>query len=115
MPYLESKADRRVLWGTLIGGPVLALWYRSLHAGAEALSVSYAPIVSGRLAWLAERTPALTWLTNLHTPEVVPMGSVASPVPLQEAMPVTTGQVYYYQPGVMEPSATALPVANVVC
>ena len=66
-----SRTGRMALWGTAIGGPILGLWYRSLHAGAEALSVSYAPIVSGRLAWLAERTRVFEWVTALHKPEVV--------------------------------------------
>jgi hypothetical protein len=31
----------------------------------------------GRLAWLAERTPALQWLSNLHVEKAVPVASPA--------------------------------------
>jgi len=69
--YNWNRTARMAFWGTAIGGPVLAIWYRSLHTAAEALTISYRPMVSGRLAWLAELSPATQWLTNLHKPEVV--------------------------------------------
>lgn len=65
------RTVRMAAWGTLIGGPILAVWYRSLHTAMESLSVSYAPVVGTRLAWLAERTPAMSWVADLHKPEVV--------------------------------------------
>ena len=65
------RTIRMAAWGTLIGGPILAVWYRSLHTAMESLSVSYAPVVGTRLAWLAERTPAMSWVADLHKPEVV--------------------------------------------
>jgi len=75
--YNWPRTARMALWGTAIGGPVLAVWYRALHTTAEALSVAYAPVVVGRLAWLAERTPALQWLSNLHVEKAVPVASPA--------------------------------------
>lgn len=52
---------------------------------------------------------------SFYTPETVPMGTSVSPVALQEAAPVPMGQtVYYYQPDVMEPTATALPMGQVL-
>lgn len=62
-------------WGSAICGPLLSLWYRGLHAAAEGLRVSYAPVVSGRIASLLERTPAMQWITELQKPTVVPMTS----------------------------------------
>jgi hypothetical protein len=35
--------------------------------------VSYAPVVSGRVAWLLERAPALQWVTDLHKQTEVPL------------------------------------------
>jgi len=47
---------------------------------------------------------------SFHVPEAVPMGSAAAPVSLQDVGPLPVAQpVYYYQPTVMEPGATALP------
>ena len=69
--YNYMRTVRMAAWGTLIGGPILAVWYRSLHTAMESLSVSYAPVVGTRLAWLAERTPAMSWVADLHKPEVV--------------------------------------------
>lgn len=69
--YNFMRTARMAVWGTLIGGPVLAVWYRTLNAFGEALSVSYAPVVGGRLAWLAERTPAMSWLADLHVEKSV--------------------------------------------
>lgn len=51
--------------------------------------------------------------SSFYSPEVVPMGTAVSPVTLQEAAPAV-GQVYYYQPSVMEPSASALPMGLAV-
>ena len=64
--YNLARTLRMAIFGTFVGGPILATWYRALHTTAESLSISYAPIVQGRLAWLAERTPALSWVTNLR-------------------------------------------------
>ena len=69
--YNFMRTARMALWGTILGGPVLALWYRTLHTLGEAISVSYAPVVGGRLAWLAERTPAMSWLADLHVEKSV--------------------------------------------
>ena len=69
--YNFMRTARMAVWGTLIGGPVLALWYRTLHTLGEAISVSYAPVVGGRMAWLAERTPAMSWLADLHVEKSV--------------------------------------------
>ena len=69
--YNWHRTLRMGFWGTLIGGPVLAVWYRGLHAAAEAATVTYEPLVSGRLAWLAERTRVLGWVTDLHKPTEV--------------------------------------------
>ena len=76
-----QRTLRMGLWGTVICGPVLSVWYRGLHAAADALRISYAPIVSGRMAWLLERAPsqAASWLANLHQPKVLP----AAPTPVQ--------------------------------
>ena len=54
-----QRTLRMGFWGTAICGPVLSMWYRTLHLLGEAVSVSYAPVVSGRAAWLLERAPAL--------------------------------------------------------
>ena len=81
--YNWQRTARMTVWGTFIGGPVLAMWYRTLHFSGEALSVSYAPIVSGRLASIAESTPALQWLTTfqkeVHNP-ISPMRILAGKV-----------------------------------
>ena len=67
--YNWPRTLRMGFWGFAICGPVLGLWYRTLHASAEVMMssrISYAPVVSGRMAWLLERAPALQWVTNLH-------------------------------------------------
>ena len=71
--YNWPRTARMALWGTAIGGPILGLWYRTLHAAAEAVSISYAPIVSGRFSWLAERASVLAWVTPQLKPEVTPL------------------------------------------
>jgi len=72
--YNWPRTARMTLWGTAIGGPVLALWYRGLHSTAEGLSISYAPLVSGRFASLAGQSKLFDWVTSLHRQvEVVPL------------------------------------------
>ena len=73
--YNWKRTLRMAFWGSAICGPLLCLWYRGLHAAAEGLRVSYAPVVSGRFAALLERTPAMQWITELQKPTVVPMTS----------------------------------------
>jgi len=69
--YNYMRTIRMAFWGSTICGPLLCLWYRGLHAAAEGLQVSYAPIVSGRFASLLERAPALQWITELQKPTAV--------------------------------------------
>ena len=71
--YNWRRTARMAFWGSAICGPLLCLWYRGLHAAAEGLRVSYAPVVSGRIASLLERTPAMQWITDLQKPTVVPI------------------------------------------
>jgi hypothetical protein len=53
--------------------------------------------------------------SSFYSPEVVPMGTAVDPVALQEVAAVPMAQqVYYYQPSVMEPTASALPMAQVL-
>ena len=79
--YNWPRTARMALWGMAIGGPILAMWYRTLAAGAEAVSISYAPVVSGRFAWLAERASALPFVPSqpeatLISPMKILMGKV---------------------------------------
>ena len=71
--YNYLRTARMAVFGTLIGGPVLAMWYRALHAFGETISVSYAPMLGGRLASLAERVPAMSWLADLHVEKSTPV------------------------------------------
>ena len=53
--------------------------------------------------------------SSFYSPEVVPMGTAVDPVAVQEVAAVPMAQqVYYYQPSVMEPTASALPMAQVL-
>jgi len=69
------RTARMAAWG-LVSGPVLTVWYRTLHATSEGLRISYAPIVSGRMEWLLERAPGLRWVTALHKVEATPVSPV---------------------------------------
>ena len=52
--YFFMRTARMAAWGFMIG-PVISVWYRTLHIGTEAMQVSYAPVVRGRIAGLLER------------------------------------------------------------
>ena len=52
---------------------------------------------------------------SFYSPEEVPMGTAISPVSLQDAGDIPMAQpVYYYDPSVMEPGASALPMGQVL-
>lgn len=58
--YDWLRTARMTIYGSVICGPLLAVWYRSLAQITEALQVQYAPVLSGRLFdALASRAPAL--------------------------------------------------------
>lgn len=62
--YNYKRTARMAAWGFMIG-PVISVWYRTLHIGTEAMQVSYAPVVRGRIAGLLERINP-NWSPVLH-------------------------------------------------
>jgi len=78
--YNFSRTLRMAIYG-LMAGPLYATWYRCLDVTSKAASVSYEPLVSGKLAQLITRSPAATslvqrssllqWATSLHKEEAL--------------------------------------------
>ena len=66
----------------LVNGPLLHMWYSTLHSVTAIYRVSYEPLVSGRagsmfLSWAAERSSLLQSFANLRVREVVTDHSAA--------------------------------------
>lgn len=74
--YNYGRTARMAVYGTLVCGPLLAVWYRTLHTFGEVFRVSYSPLIAdvataetarGRfLAQIVERVPRLQWMGTLH-------------------------------------------------
>jgi len=74
--YNYARTARMAVYGTLVCGPLLAVWYRTLHTFGEVFRVSYAPLIAdvataetarGRfLAQIVERVPRLQWIGTLQ-------------------------------------------------
>ena len=59
--YNWGRTVRMFAFGGLLNGPLLYLWYNTLHSVTSVYRVSYEPLVSGRagsmfLNWAGERS-----------------------------------------------------------
>ena len=76
------RTVRMATFGTLICGPVLSVWYRTLAIASSALQVGYKPVVRGRMAtiieWISPQWEAQLHLKleRRHSPAAVLVGKV---------------------------------------
>ena len=73
--YNWERTLRMFAFG-LVNGPLLHVWYHTLHSVTAVYRVSYEPLVSGRagsmlLSWAAERSSLLQSFANLRVREVI--------------------------------------------
>mgnify|MGYP007078156725 CR=1 FL=1 len=72
--YNWRRTARMFFFGGVLSGPLLYVWYRTLHSVTSVYRVSYEPLVSGRasslfLSWAAERSRLLQSIANLRVKE----------------------------------------------
>uniref|UniRef100_A0A7S4BIE3 Uncharacterized protein n=1 Tax=Chrysotila carterae TaxID=13221 RepID=A0A7S4BIE3_CHRCT len=73
--YNYSRTVRMTAYG-MLAGPLYAMWFRTLDVTCKAVSVTYQPVLSGKLASflessttlssLLQRSPVLQWASSLH-------------------------------------------------
>ena len=52
-----ARTGRNAVFGMFVGGPLLSLWFRTLHIVARSSRVTYEPLLPA-LAWFGARFPA---------------------------------------------------------
>jgi len=72
--YNFGRTFRMCLFGGLFNGPLLCLWYKTLHSVTSIYRVSYEPLFSSRagsmfLQWAAERSRLVQSIANLRVKE----------------------------------------------